>query len=408
MKIIFITIAYPRYSSESNLYSDLMEEFVENGHEVYVVCSIEKRYGKESFLTESNGIKVLRVKTDNITYNSNYIAKGIALLKFQTQIIMGIKESFPDVLFDLVIYSTPPIQYNRIIRYLKVRSNASTYLLLKDIFPQNALDLGLLSKWNPIYWYFKRKEKKTYMLSDRIGCMSPANVNYLLKHNSYIKPEKVEVCPNSFKDRGFIIDGDSANIRENIRTSLSIEKQDLLLIYGGNLGISQGLTFLIDIIEAYKNNPVVKILIVGDGTWYDKISKFVTTSNYSNVILQQRVSPIEFKKMLIAADIGLIFLNPKFTIPNFPSRLTSYLEVGLPVIACTDTATDIGDIIVDAECGFKIISGDINAFKNSVSIFENDLNLQKRYQDNARILFAEKYTTKNAYSTIVDGLVEWV
>lgn len=88
--------------------------------------------------------------------------------------------------FDLIIYSTPPITFQRAVEYVKERDNAQTYLLLKDIFPQNAVDIGILSKngWKGlIYKYFRKKEKKLYGISDRIGCMSEANCKYILSHN---------------------------------------------------------------------------------------------------------------------------------------------------------------------------------------------------------------------------------
>ena len=47
-----------------------------------------------------------------------------------------------------------------------------------------------------LYHYFRKKEKKLYQISDYIGCMSKANVEYILKHNPEIKQERVEVCPN--------------------------------------------------------------------------------------------------------------------------------------------------------------------------------------------------------------------
>jgi len=405
MKIAFITIAYPRNSSESNLYSDLMEEFAGNGHTVYVICSIEKRYGKETHLiTESNGIKVLRVKTGNITSNPNYVTKGIALLQFQSQLIEGIKKNISNVLFDLILYSTPPIQYNKIIRYLRKKSNASTYLLLKDIFPQNAVDLGLLAKWNPVYWYFKQKEKETYQLSDFIGCMSQANVNYLKDNNPCLKTENIEVCPNSIKNRSVIGKEEKSNTRSQIRKLLAISEQDLLLIYGGNLGISQGIPFLLEIIKAYQYQPKVQFLIVGEGTWYTRIERCLKEGEYKNVIFQKRVSSSEFRKMLLAADLGLIFLNPKFTIPNFPSRLTSYLEVGLPVIACTDKASDIGDVVENVNCGFKVLSGDLKKFEE---IIENILKSPDQLQImsvKARDLFEKSYTTDISYSKIISHI----
>lgn len=401
MNVIFITIAYPRTSEESNLYTDLMEEFAEHGHKVHVVCSIEKRFGVSTNQTESSGIKVLRVVTGNITSNPNYIAKGLALLTLQSLFIKAIERYFQNITFDLVIYSTPPIQYNRIIKHLKKNSNASTYLLLKDIFPQNAIDLGLLSKWNPIYWHFRRQEKETYRLSDRIGCMSPANVRYLLENNSDLKPVKVEVCANSLKNRGATNEQERFAIRSKIRTSLLIKEDELLLIYGGNLGVSQGLFFLLEILKAFQGNAMIKFLIVGEGTWFSRISKAIDDGSYKNVILQKRVSPEAFKEMLIASDIGLIFLNPKFTIPNFPSRLTSYLEVGLPVIACTDKASDIGEIVEKADCGFKVASGDLLLFQKVISKVFSEPSLLNVYSENSRKLFLKEYVSLLSYQTII-------
>lgn len=404
MNVIFVTIAYPRSSSESNLYTDLMGEFVEHGHKVYVVCSIEKRYGLVTNLTETNGIKVLRVRTGNITSNPNYIAKGLALLQLQSLFIHAINQHFQEIVFDLIIYSTPPIQYNRIIRYLKRQSNAETYLLLKDIFPQNALDIGLLSKWNPAYWYFRKKEKKIYKLSDHIGCMSPANVKYLLEHNPYLSAKKVEACANSLKDRDNLNEEKRIAIRAKIRKIFSLSEDNLLLIYGGNLGVSQGLSFLLEIFKAYDNVENVKFLIVGEGTWFSRIDKFVSEGNYKNVIIHKRVSPEEFKEMLIASDIGLIFLNPKFTIPNFPSRLTSYLEIGLPVIACTDTVSDIGDVVSEAGCGFKVISGDIQKFDTAIRNLIDSPGILTLKSVNARKLFEKSYTTEKTYTIIMNKI----
>lgn len=404
MNIIFITIAYPRSSSESNLYSDLMEEFAEHGHKVYVACSIESRFVTETNLTINNGISVLQIRTGNITSNPSYIAKGFALLQIQAQFIHAINIHFHSITFDLIIYSTPPIQFNRIIRYLKRKSEVGTYLLLKDIFPQNAIDIELLSKWSPVYWYFRRKEKETYKLSDRIGCMSPANVKYLLKNNPFLLPEKVEVCPNSLKDRGSLCELERIAIRSKIRKDYEFSVDDLVLVYGGNLGAAQGLGFLKNIFQKYKNIQNVKFLIVGEGTWFRRINEFVNSETYKNVVIQSRISSLKFREILIASDIGLIFLNPKFTIPNFPSRLNSYLEAGLPVIACTDLVSDVGDVVEHAGCGCKVLSGDLYGFDTAIrNLAESPQTLQSKAA-NARKLFESTYTVQNTYSIIMNHL----
>ena len=80
-----------------------------------------------------------------------------------------------------VLWSHIPT-FKKVIDYFKKRDNATTFLLLKDIFPQNAVDLGILSKRGVkgiIYRFFRKKERDLYRISDYIGCMSPANVAYV-------------------------------------------------------------------------------------------------------------------------------------------------------------------------------------------------------------------------------------
>ena len=100
--------------------------------------------------------------------------------------------------FDLITYSTPPITLTNVVKYLKKKNpKAVSYLQLKDIFPQNAVDIGMFGEKSVFNWYFRRKEKALYKASDFIGCMSPANVEYVLEHNPEVAPEKVEIAPNT-------------------------------------------------------------------------------------------------------------------------------------------------------------------------------------------------------------------
>ena len=146
MNILFITIAYPKTPESRNIYSDLMEEFVANGHNVTVVCSLERRYGENSKMEEINGIRVLWLKFLNITKTKNWLEKGLSMIFLPYIMIRGIKKFIPDKHFDLLLYSTPPITYSETIKYIKTKYHSITYLLLKDITPQNAVDMGLLKK----------------------------------------------------------------------------------------------------------------------------------------------------------------------------------------------------------------------------------------------------------------------
>ena len=199
MNVLFLTLLDFDSLDERNIYTDLLREFAKHGHNLFVISPVERRKNQETKLLKTDKATILKLKIGN-TQKTNIIEKGISTISIEPQFIACIKKYFSDVKFDLVIYSTPPITFCNAIEFVKKRDGAKTYLLLKDIFPQNAVDIGMMSKngiKGLIYKVFREKEKKLYRVSDYIGCMSQANVDYVLKHNPEINPEKVEICPNS-------------------------------------------------------------------------------------------------------------------------------------------------------------------------------------------------------------------
>ena len=200
--IIFLTMSNIQGLGNHGIYSDLIRKFRDEGHQVTIVTPRERRFGEQTSLKEVDGVQILGVRTLNLQ-KTNAIEKGIGQVMVERLFKQAIKKHLGSLKADLILYSTPPITFPKVIQYLK-KSNpqAKTYLLLKDIFPQNAVDLGMMSKSGvkgALYRFFRKKEKKLYALSDHIGCMSPANVQYILKHNPEIATDRVEVAPNSYE-----------------------------------------------------------------------------------------------------------------------------------------------------------------------------------------------------------------
>ena len=364
MKIIFLTLLDFKSYNEHNIYCDLLREFIKDGHDVYCISPIEKKKGGETHF-EENG-RLLKLKIGN-TQKTNIIEKGISTLMIEPQFVSAVKKYFADVKFDMVLYSTPPITLAKTVQYIKNRDNAKTYLMLKDIFPQNAVDLGLMSKSGLkgiIYRYFRKKEKELYALSDKIGCMSQANVDYIIKHNKDVPADKVEVCPNCIDIQDVsLTDAEKAEIREKY----GIPQDKKVFIYGGNLGKPQGIHFLVECLKSQKENDDVFFLVIGDGTEYHKLEEYVKEEKPNNVKLSKLIPRKDFDRLVAASDVGMIFLDRRFTIPNFPSRLLSYMQAGVPVLACTDTNTDIGKVVVDGGFGWWCKSGDVDGFSEKLS-----------------------------------------
>lgn len=140
---------------------------------------------------------ILNVKTLNIQ-KTNIEEKGIGTLLIENQFKAAIKKHLSDVRFDLITYSTPTITFTNVVKYLKKKNlDAISYLQLKAIFPQNAVDIGMFGEKSLFNWFFRKKEKALYKVSDFIGCMSPANVEFVLKHNPEVKADRVSVAGDS-------------------------------------------------------------------------------------------------------------------------------------------------------------------------------------------------------------------
>ena len=256
------------------------------------------------------------------------------------------------------------------INYIKKRNNAYAYLLLKDIFPQNAVDMKMMKKGGLLHKFFERKEKRLYQISDTIGCMSPANVDFIIKHNPEIDKSKVVVNPNSIEPVYIEYTTERKNA---IRTKYNLPLDKRIFVYGGNLGVPQGIDFLIETIEQLKEAQAY-ILIVGSGTQFKKLKDWFNKNKPSNATLLSGLPKDEYDTLLAACDIGMIFLHKDFLIPNFPSRLLTYLEMKKPVLAATDVNTDIGRIVEKAGCGYWVESGDIDGIQSKITqLCEDDL-----------------------------------
>lgn len=365
MNVLFLTLLDFDSLQERNIYTDLLRGFVKNGHKVCAISPVEKRKGVKTHIIKEKNARILKLQIGN-TQKTNVIEKGISTVMIEPTFKWAIKTFFSKIKFDLVLYTTPPITLVSSVEYVKKRDNAKTYLLLKDIFPQNAVDIGMMSTTGVkglLYKHFRRQEKKLYAISDRIGCMSQANVDYVVRHNPEVDPKKVEVCPNSIEVIDKSIDEETRNA---IREKYGIPLDKKVFVYGGNLGKPQGIPFLIKCIHKCRDIEDVYFLIVGDGTEYGLLERYVNRSHQKNLKLMKRLPKEDYDTMVAACDVGMIFLDHRFTIPNFPSRLLGYMQAKLPVLAVTDPNTDIGKVIVDGGFGWWCESNNAVSFEKSI------------------------------------------
>lgn len=399
MNIIFLTVCTIKdIEAQNDIYSDLLRKLRDEGHNVYILSPRERRLHEETNLSLIHGAYALGVKTLNVR-STNVIEKGVGTIMLESQLKRAAKKYLKDIQFDLILYATPPITVNSVVKYLKKHSpRAKSYLMLKDIFPQNAVDLGVISRKGFIYKYFARKEKQLYNISDFIGCMSPANVEYILKHNPEIDKTKVEICPNAIKivDNGWC----DKTKRDSIRQKYGIPTDKTIFLYGGNLGKPQGMEILPDYLEANEKRDYSFFLIVGDGTEYPLIKNWMEDHKPKNSMLLRSLPGFEYYELVSACDVGLIFLDRRFTIPNYPSRLLPYLNYHMPVICVTDKNTDLGKIATENNYGVFCENGSLDAFNILVDEMK-DCERIRQMGDNGFKFLCENYSVEKVYDIVM-------
>ena len=397
MNVLFVSISTMPHLDSHSISIDLIHEMMRHGHNVYVLCALDSNSSEKVTLSEECGCKVLRVKI-GANKKANIIVKGITTLRMSNFYISAIKKYYSDVKFDLVMYPTPPVTVYKTVKYIKKRDGAKSYLLLKDIFPQNAVDIGMMKKTGikgVIYRHFRKTEKKLYAVSDKIGCMSPANCEYVLKNNPEISAEKVEVCPNSVEFRDMRV---GAGEREKMREKYSLPIDKKIFVYGGNLGKPQGIGYLIECLKKSDCVDGAHVLVVGDGTEYKKLEAFFETEKPKNATLMRKLPKADYDKLVAACDVGLIFLDKRFKIPNFPSRLLAYMQAGLPTISATDVNSDVGKTCVDGGFGWWCESRDAEDFVKLVKeALDADLSAMG---ERAIKYLKENYTVERSYEII--------
>ncbi|NER11538.1 Glycosyl transferases group 1 [Muriicola jejuensis] len=358
MRILYLALGFPDMDTSQNMFTELVLEFHKNGHNIDVVAPVRNQ--SRTGLQLEAGIRVIRVPTLKL-FNVGLIQKGLANLLLPFQYKKALKKSGFDLSYDLIIMSTPPITLDFLAKWFKFHFGSKIYLILRDIFPQNAVDLKMMSYKSPFYKYFRKKEKALYKLADFIGCMSQGNIDYVLRHNPEVQNSKLHLLPNW---RTPIPNLEDKEINE-IKAKFNLTGK-FVVFFGGNMGKPQKLENIVYLAEACRDIEDVIFFLVGDGNERVYLEQLVKDAELQNIILQGQVSPKDYHRLLQSADIGIISLSQDFTIPNIPSKTISYFNAKKPVLASIDKNTDFGKLLEESGAGLWCEAGNTPEMKKAL------------------------------------------
>ena len=403
MNILFIFSRHSKKKDDSTLTKDLANEFLRNGHNVTVVTMLEKKENEETQLNIENGCKVLRVKTGNYFNVESKIEKVLTILTLFKKMKNGIFKYLKNEKYDLIITHTPFVSTDKLIKPIKDYFKCQTYLILWDIFPQNAKDIGIINN-KFIFNFFKNKEKKMLQIYDKIFCMSEGNVEYILKNYPYIDKQKVELLRNWAK----IIPLLNIN-KEELKEKMGFKPNSFTALFGGNMGKPQKLENILYLAEKCKEIKEINFLLIGNGSEKNRIKELARVRKIDNISFREQVSREEYEKLAYSCDIGLVSLDDRFTVPNFPSKTTDYFKIKLPIFAILDecSAKDYGNFLKNKVKAGEFILGK-NIDKEYQKFIDLYLNKAKREEmgNNGRKFYEQFLDVNRAYKIIIGELGE--
>ena len=394
MRLALIADAFPPLRTSASVQiRDLSLEFVNQGHDLTVF--IPDAYLKNSHeISIWNGIRLVRLKAFK-TKDVGYLRRTLAEFMLPYSMLFNLLKS-PIKLdgFDGVVWYSPTIFLGPLARYVKSKSICKSYLIIRDIFPEWAFDMGLMRKSVP-YFIFKLVAHCQYAVADVIGVQTKGNELYFLGWKE--KPvRRLEVLRNWLSDAPDF--GCSINISS---TKLADRK---IFVYAGNMGVAQGVESLIDLADALKAQKHLGFVFVGRGSNVPKIKQDALNRGLDNILFYDEIDPSEIAGLYAQCHVGLVSLDSRHKTHNIPGKFLSYMQAGLPVLARVNHGNDLIELIDQHRAGRSFTEGSIAEFSRLAESLIKEIDSDPMISSRCRAVSEELFSSEAAVKQIVSAL----
>lgn len=393
MNILLVVDCYhPSPKSVAQLAGDLALEFARQKHGITVLTPSDE-LTSACEVRDEDGVRVIRVRSPRLK-GARLARRALNELLLSPRLWLGGNKILKGLSIDLVVYYSPSIFLAPLVWFLKRRYRCRSYLILRDLFPQWALDAGII-KNGVVLRYFRVFERINYWVADTIGIQSPSNRLYFEERfPGFVR--RLKVLFNWTKTWG-----DSASSEVRIRLGLSPE--NILFVFGGTIGQAQGLEQLIELAQELSDSPAAHLLFLGDGSEVPKLKRMATEHNLSNVSFISSVGQDEYLKLLSGADVGLISLKRELSTHNIPGKLLGYANCRLPVLAAIGENSDLEAVLSQHNSGLVCPADDIPALVANARRLISDKELRTQMGERNRLLLESLFSVKSAATQILES-----
>jgi len=373
---------------------DLVIELQAQGHQVSVLVP-DTNLATPYKLARVDSVEVLYVKAWK-TKDVGMARRVFAEVLLPHFLLRGLDRSpLGGTRWDGVVWYSPTIFFGRLVARIKAQASCRSYLILRDHFPDWAVDAGLLRK-GIAYRFFKRVERRQYRAADIIGVQTQAN-------RSLVRPDcpagaRIEVLNN-----WLAVPAANANAPS---VSLGPLQGRKIFIYAGNMGAAQGMDGLLVLAARWRMDADVGFLFVGRGSTVQQLRATAAAQHLDNVHFIDEIDADRLPGLLAQCAVGLIALDPNHRTHNIPGKLLTYLHAGLPVLARINHGNDLEQLINDSGVGFAVVGDNSEMLYQRSRALIFDADLRRRMGVTGKDLVNQAFSPSSAALQVVRGLQE--
>jgi glycosyltransferase involved in cell wall biosynthesis len=394
MRIVIISDVFPPLRSSGAVQlRDLSKEFVRQGHDVTVLVAspdLEEPWQIDTL----ESVKVARLKTLP-TKGVNYLQRTIGEFFMPFAMLRNFRKSpLSSASCDAIIWYSPTIFLGPLVKAMKSQNRCPAYLIIRDIFPEWAVDMGLMGRGIP-YLFFRAVARSQYRLANIIGIQTPGNKVYF-EGQSASSAARIEVLQNWLGD---------PNVQHcSIDISRTVLAGRKIFVYAGNMGIAQGMGILLELAECLKHRTDLGFLFVGRGSDAQRLRLAASQMGLHHVVFFDEIDPDQIPALYEQCHVGLVALDPRHRTHNIPGKFLTYMQAGLPVLATINRGNDLVQLIERERVGIAHVEASAESLAQDaerlIVQIESDGEITNRCRHIAKKLFSAEAAVKQ----IVDAL----
>ena len=394
MRVFLIADVFPPLRSSGAVQlRDLSLEFVKQGHETTMLVAapaLEEDWRIETW----NGVRIVRLKSPR-TKDIGYIRRTIGEFLMPFAMLRNLRKSpLANENWDGVVWYSPSIFLGPIAKALKQSSGCRSYLIIRDIFPEWAVDMGLMGKGLP-YRFFKTIANYQYAVADVIGVQTPGNLAYFNEWANQSN-RRVEILQNWLAHAPET--GCSIRVGD---TALSGRK---IFVYAGNMGVAQGMGILLDLAESLMARNDIGFLFIGRGSDAQRLRSNASARELVNVAFFDEIDPNEIPSLYAQCHVGLVALDPRHKTHNIPGKFLTYMQSGLPVLASINPGNDLVGLIEKEQVGRVVTDSSAASLCASAQALVADIAVDEGIKARCKNLAARLFSPETAVNQIVEAL----